>query len=193
MGNFFPNESQASRDVLMNQIKAMADQPVGNWINVSGDTMTGELNVPTLAATSTVSLTGPLTVTNALTGSTMALTGAASIVGNVRLGGQLNGTVIAMTSIASINAVNIYSTVATVNPLTVAFPAAALGGVTIAPITLIASTASQCFFDFRGAVISTASLALTAANVAGLVRVWFQGTAGNAAGWMPIFLDPIAL
>ncbi len=64
---------------------------------------------------------------------------------------------------------------------------------TVAPLQVIMSTASGAFIDFRGAVISTASLALTGPNVVGLVRVWFQGSAGNAAGWLPIFKDAIAL
>lgn len=64
---------------------------------------------------------------------------------------------------------------------------------TIAPLRITMSTASGAFIDFRGAVISTASMGVTGANVVGLVRVWFQGPAGNAAGWLPIYKDAIAL
>jgi hypothetical protein len=65
--------------------------------------------------------------------------------------------------------------------------------VTLAPIRVIASGASAAFLDFRGAVISTASLGVTGANVAGLIRVWYQGVAGNNTGWMPIYRDAITL
>ena len=63
---------------------------------------------------------------------------------------------------------------------------------TIAPLIVMASAASGAFFNFQGAVISTASLGVTGANVAALVRVWFNGSGGSGSGWMPIYLDAIA-
>ena len=68
-----------------------------------------------------------------------------------------------------------------------------INGPTIAVLQLIASGASAAFFDFRGAVASTASLGVTGANVAGLIRVWYQGSGGNAQGWMPIYNAAVAL
>lgn len=68
-----------------------------------------------------------------------------------------------------------------------------INGPTIAVLRLVASGASTPFFDFRGAVASTASLGVTAANVVGLVPVWFQGSGGNNKGWMPIYNAAVAL
>jgi len=58
---------------------------------------------------------------------------------------------------------------------------------TIAPIRVEASAASGSFFHFVGAVISTASINISAAQTAGVIRVYLQGTGGNAVGYMPIF------
>jgi len=68
-----------------------------------------------------------------------------------------------------------------------------INGPTTAVLQLVASGASAAFFDFRGAVASTASLGITGANVAGLIRVWYQGSGGNAQGWMPIYNAAVAL
>ena len=68
-----------------------------------------------------------------------------------------------------------------------------INGPTIAVLQLVASGASAAFFDFRGAVASTTSLGVTGANVAGLIRVWYQGAGGNAQGWMPIYSAAVAL
>lgn len=62
-----------------------------------------------------------------------------------------------------------------------------LGGATIAPVRITASTASQAFFDFRGAVISTASINLAANTMAGVIQVWINGQGGPAIGYLPIF------
>lgn len=140
--NMDDREKQGLVDSLKRQ-----NQDASTFVDVSGDTMTGTLEVPGFIATSTVTL------------------GISKILSNA------SGT----------------------NPLTVQHVSTVIGGPTIAPIVVIASAASQTFMDFRGAVISTASLALTGANVVGLIRVWFQGEAGNAAGWLPIFKDAIAL
>jgi hypothetical protein len=127
----------------------------------------------------------------------MALTSLASISATLNVGGQIKGVGIALTSLVSIaSTLNVGDTVTvssgvTYNPAIVA-QQGVLSDATIAPVRITASTASQAFLDFRGAVISTASLSLTGANVVGLVRVWYQGVAGNAAGWLPIFKDTIA-
>ena len=68
-----------------------------------------------------------------------------------------------------------------------------INGSTIAPLQIIASGASAAFFDFRGAVASTASLGVTGANIVGLIRVWYQGSGGNGQGWMPIYGAAVAL
>lgn len=68
-----------------------------------------------------------------------------------------------------------------------------INGPTTAVLQLVASGASAPLIDFRGAVASTASLALTGANIAGLVRVWYQGSGGNGQGWLPIFNAAVAL
>jgi len=68
-----------------------------------------------------------------------------------------------------------------------------INGPTTAVLQLVASGASTPFFDFRGAVASTASLGVTGANVAGLIRVWYQGSGGNDQGWMPIYSAAVAL
>ena len=68
-----------------------------------------------------------------------------------------------------------------------------INGPTTAVLRMVASGASVPFFDFRGAVASTASLGVTGANVAGLIRVWYQGSGGNNKGWMPIYNAAVAL
>ena len=67
-----------------------------------------------------------------------------------------------------------------------------LQGATIAPLQIIASAASGAFVDFRGAVLSTASLAMTGANIVGLVPVWINGAGGANQGYLPIFNKAVA-
>jgi len=74
---------------------------------------------------------------------------------------------------------------ATLTP-TAIFGHTVLAGATIAPIRVIASTASAAFFDFRGAVISTASVSMTAATSAGYIKVWINGEGGANVGYIPI-------
>ena len=139
-------------------------------------------------------------MTNQIIGSTLNLSGAATLTGPTQFTNELRSTTLVNSGNATITGnldvatkVTIAANASGTNPLTVQHVSTVIGGPTIAPIVVIASAASQAFMDFRGAVISTASLALTGANVGGLVRVWFQGAAGNAAGWLPIFKDAIAL
>ncbi len=187
MGDFLRNESQAARDAYENALKASA----GDYVNISGDTMTGTLEVPTLVVTGAASVAGPVNFTDIVRGATLVLTGAASIAGNVRLGGQLNGLGMALTSLASLSStLNVGDTVTvasgvTLNPAVIA-QQSVLGGATIAPIRIIASTASQAFFDFRGAVLSTASINMTGAQMAGAIPVWINGAGGPAIGYIPI-------
>ncbi len=169
------NMDQREKEGLVNSLKRQ-DQDTSTFVDISGDTMTGTLEVPGFIATSTVTLAGPAQVVNELRSATLVNSGNATITGSLNV-------VKASTLIANASGTN---------PVTIQFANTIIGGSTIAPILVIASAASQAFLDFRGAVISTASLALTGANVVGLVRVWFQGSAGNAAGWLPIFSDAIA-
>ena len=163
------NMDDREKQGLVNSLKRQ-DQDTSTFVDVSGDTMTGTLEVPGFIASSTASLSA-VRVTNQIIGSTLNLSGAATLTGPTQLIANASGT----------------------NPVTIQFADTIIGGSTIAPLRMIASAASQAFIDFRGAIISTASLSLSGANVVGLVRVWFQGSAGNAAGWLPIFKDAIAL
>ncbi len=192
------NMDDREKQSLVNSLRKQADD-TGTFVDVSGDTMTGTLEVPGFIATSTASLAA-VRVTNQIIGSTLNLSGAATLTGPTQFTNELRSTTLVNSGNATITGnldvatkVTIAANASGTNPLTVQHVSTVIGGPTIAPIVVIASAASQAFMDFRGAVISTASLALTGANVVGLVRVWFQGAAGNAAGWLPIFKDAIAL
>ena len=169
------NMDDRERQGLVNSVKRQ-DQDTSTFVDVSGDTMTGNLEVPTLVASGAVTITGPTQFTNELKSTTLVNSGSVTITGNL--------DVVAKSTLAA----NASAT----NPLTLQHISTIIGGPTIAPLVVIASAASQTFLDFRGAVISTASLALTGANVVGLVRVWYQGSAGNGVGWLPIFKSTIA-
>jgi hypothetical protein len=214
------NMDDRERQGLIDSVRKQADDS-GTFVNISGDTMTGTLGVPGFVATGTASLSA-VRVTNQILGSTMNLSGAATLTGITQFTGEMRGATMNLSGAATltgptqftnelrsttlVNSGNatitgslniatkavIAANASGTNPLTVQHVSTVIGGPTIAPIVVIASAASQAFLDFRGAVISTASLALTGANIAGLVRVWFQGSAGNAAGWLPIFTDAIA-
>lgn len=193
------NMDDRERQGLVDSIKRQ-DQDTSTFVDVSGDTMTGTLEVPGFIATSAASLAGPVGVTGQIIGSTLNLSGAATLTGPTQFTNELRSTTLVNSGNATITgSLNVLATSNLVgnasgtNPVTIQHGDAILGGPTIAPLLLIASTASQAFVDFRGAVVSTASLSLTGANVVGLVRVWYQGSAGNAAGWLPIFKDTIVL
>ena len=163
------NMDDREKQALVNSLKRQ-DQDTSTFVDVSGDTMTGTLEVPGFVATSTASISDARSATLINSGNA-TITGNLDVVSKSTLIGNASGT----------------------NPVTIQFANTIIGGPTIAPLVVIASAASQAFLDFRGAVISTASLSLIGANVVGLVRVWYQGNAGNAAGWLPIFKDAIAL
>ena len=61
-----------------------------------------------------------------------------------------------------------------------------LSSPTVAPVQIIVSTASGAFFDFRGAVASTASLNMAASQLAGMVKVVINGAGGYNVGYLPI-------
>lgn len=214
MAEFFPNASQGEREGLMDSLKRLAGAQgsMGDFVNVTGDTLTGELvgtsfNAPNLAITSTASFvgptifknvitgqnlgltstasfTGPVTFDNVIRGQNMVLSSTVSMVGPVTFSKEIRGVNLYLTSIASINAANIYSTVATVNPLILGFNTGLAGGPTIAPLTLVASTASQCFFDFRGAVATQASVAY---DMVKEIRVRYVDEFGvDGVGYLPI-------
>ena len=184
----------------------VTNQIVGSTLNLSGAaTLTGptrftnEMIGATMSITGAVTLAGPTRFVNEIRGATMNLSGAVTLTGPTQFTNEVLSTTLVNSGNATITG-NLNVVTQTIlaanasgtNPLTLQHISTIIGGSTIAPLVMIASAASQAFIDFRGAVISTASLSLTATNVAGLVRVWFQGSAGNAAGWLPIFLDAIA-
>ena len=192
------NMDDREKQGLVNSLKRQ-DQDTSTFVDVSGDTMTGTLEVPGFIASSTASLSA-VRVTNQIIGSTLNLSGAATLTGPTQFTNELLSTTLVNSGNATITGNLNVVTVSTLqgsasgtNPVTIQFANTIIGGSTIAPIRLIASAASQAFIDFQGSIISTASLSLSGANVVGLVRVWFQGSAGNAAGWLPIFKDAIAL
>lgn len=118
-------------------------------------------------------------------GTNFTVAGNLTVNGSLITPGSTTGTTEAMTSIASIATANIYSPSAALNSLVLS--STVLGNATTAPLKVIASTASQTFFDFQGAVISTASLNLAANQMAGIIHVRFIGTGGQGQGFIPIF------
>ena len=170
------NMDDREKQGLVNSLRRQ-DQDTSTFVDISGDTMTGNLEVPTLVVSGAATLAGPTQFTNEVLSTTLVNSGNATITGSLNV----------------VKAATLMANASGANALTLQHISTIIGGSTIAPLMMIASAASQAFIDFRGAVISTASLALSGANVVGLVRVWFQGNAGNAAGWLPIFKDAIAL
>ena len=192
------NMDDREKQGLVNSIRRQ-DQDTSTFVDVSGDTMTGTLEVPGFIASSTASLSA-VRVTNQIIGSTLNLSGAATLTGPTQFTNEILSTTLVNSGNATITgslnvikAATLMANASGANVLTLQHISTIIGGPTIAPLMMIASAASQAFIDFRGAVISTASLALTGANVVWLIRVWFKGNAGNAAGWLPIFKDAIAL
>lgn len=178
----FNNMAQSERESLIDSLRNQAADDTGNYVNVTGDTMTGNLAVPTLAATSTVSLSGVLDVSGAVNlRSTATITGTLDVTGATNLRSTAAVTGVFSTTAGS----NLNSNATLTTPVIAQH--STLGGATIAPIRVIASTASQSFFDFRGAVISTASINISAGQMAGAVQVWISGEGGPAIGYLPIF------
>lgn len=64
----------------------------------------------------------------------------------------------------------------------------AIANSTIAAIRSVQSAASGVFFDFRGGVLSTASIAWAANKMVGAVRVHFAGAGGDGFGYIPILI-----
>ena len=169
--------SQAAREAQENAAKALANQAVGDFVNVTGDTMTGTLEVPGLIATATASIATLKATT--VESATLVLSGAATIAGEFRGAGMV------LTGAATIANTLVAAAGVTLNPALIA-QQSVLGGATIAPLRIIASTASQAFFDFRGAIISTASLNVDQAQSAGVIPVWIDGTGGRTIGYIAI-------
>ncbi len=165
-GDLFSSKSQTARDSYEDILRKIAD----NFTPDAGGT--------------NFTIAGNLTVGGALTANGTFAVGAFSPTG------LLSGTNVAFTSIASIAEANIYSAVATDNALIL--NSTVLSNPTVAPLKLIASTASQSFFNFVGAIGSTASLNLAANKVAAFVQVTFSGgPAGQGIGYLPIFTGVI--
>ena len=116
---------------------------------------------------------------NAAGGADLPLTGG-TLTGDTTINAGL-----AVASNASLSNVDIVSTSSAHNALQIYSP---VGIATVAPLQMVASTASQSFFDFRGAVFSTASINLAANKVAGVVLVQFAIGGVNRTGYLPIFL-----
>ena len=171
-----------------------------------GDTMTGALSATALTSTSymsarTLALTSTASALGTFTASAI-VAGNASISGTVLIGGKtvanaMDVTILAATSTASILGAAIIGGTLTsktggtfngadgTNPVLIQHTT--LAGASCAPLKIVASTASQAFFFFSGAVMSTASLTITAANIAGVVAVQFNGEGGVGNGYLPIF------
>lgn len=160
---------------------------VGGTITTGGTVVdAGVLNIHTMAMTSTASILGTLNVVGAVTtsgaisggaaiaGRTFAMTSTASILGAANIGGAITGI-----GGAVLNSADVTNTLLLQHTT--------LAGASYAPLKIVASTASQAFFHLSGAVLSTASLVITAANCAGVVLVRFDGQGGAGIGYLPIF------
>lgn len=172
----FNNLSQSTRESLVDSLQRQSSDDSGTYVDITGDTMTGNLELPTMVVTGEASIAGPTRFTNLVT------TDALSVNGTLTTAGIINST----STINQTGVIRVNSNITLSTPMIIG-SGSVLGGATIAPIQIIASTASQAFFDFRGAVISTASLNLTGGQMAGMVKVWISGTAGNNVGYLPIF------
>lgn len=122
--------------------------------------------------------------TSSTTAGTLVGSGSANLAGFTSTGAT-SGFQQAYTSIASVAEANIYSVAA--GDAALILNSSILGNASIAPLRVVASTASQAFFDFRGGVISTASINLSAAQIIGVVQAHFIGAGGEGQGFIPIF------
>jgi hypothetical protein len=170
MGDLIQNLSQVARDSLESTLQRIANNLTvsdsGNFTITNNLTVSGTFSQGMVAATSQASLSA------------------------LNVNGLLSGFQTAFTSIASIGQANVYSTASAVNALVLS--STVVGGPTNAPLQIIASAASQSFFNFTGAIISTASINLAANKVAGVIQVTFNGgPAGQGIGYMPLFTGVI--
>lgn len=178
--------SQSAREAYEDALKKVANQTIGDFVNVSGDTMTGNLEVPTVTVTGAATIAGPAQFVDEVRGATMNLSGAATITGPTQFTNELRAANAVLSGSATIaGGIIVGSGVTLTAPVVI--QNTVLAGATIAPVRIIASTASQAFFDFRGAVLSTASINLTAAQSAGFIQVWINGVGGANIGYIPIF------
>lgn len=86
--------------------------------------------------------------------------------------GLLNGVGTVQTSTASLSGANIFSGIATAEGAIVA--KTVIGGATVAPLRLIASTASAAFISFSGVFLSSASYGGTANTNAFVIPVYHE-------------------
>lgn len=173
------NLSQSAREALVNSLKAKASTDTTTYVDVTGDTMTGTLEVPSEVNTGAATIAGPATFVNEARMGGLALTSLASITGSLNLSGSLNST----GTVTATGVINLNSNATLANPMTLGF-GSLLGGPTIAPLVVIASGASQSILDFKAALISTASINLAANKTIGFLKVQLN----NVSGYMPVFI-----
>ncbi len=154
--------------------------------------MTGQLEVPTLVSTGAVTLAGPVQFVNELRGVAGVFTGNMTLASQLNAGFAMFASAVTLSSgldvvgpITAIGTATLTSAVTLNNVL--ALQHSVIAGPTIAPLRIIASGASQAFIHFSGGIASTASLNLTGAQMAGIVRVFIDGVGGTAAGFIPVF------
>ena len=146
---------------------------VADYVNITGDTMTGLLAGTTLAMTGNASLATadiPTITGAAVAGSTLAMTGLATL--SSAFIPTLTATSPVFTSTASMATARIYSTIATEAALTL--NQTLIGGASIATLNIVASGASQAFISFSGAFLSSASYGGTASTNAFVIPVYHE-------------------
>lgn len=198
----FNNLAQDTREALMDSLQKQASDDTGTYVNVSGDVMTGNLEVPTVVVSGAATVAGPTRFTNLVTAGTVVATGAVTLAGPTRFVNTVTAGGLALTSLASLvgswnttgvinstgtlnmtGIINVNSNASAANPVIIGF-GSVLGGPTIAPIQIIASGASQSMLDFRGALISTASINIAANKTIGFIPVQLNAS----SGFIPVFI-----
>jgi len=202
------NLAQSTREALIDSLQKQAAGDEGTFVNIAGDTMTGNLEVPTTVVTGAATITGPTRFVNLVTAGTVVVTGAASIAGPSRFTNIVTAGNLALTSAASLlGPLNVNGIITSTGPInstgtlsltgimradsnaTLASPmilgfGSLIGGSTVAPLVVIASGASQSILDFRGALISTASINLAANKTIGYLKVQLN----DNSGYIPVFI-----
>ena len=134
--DMFENLSDREKDNYFQSISAGLTSS-GTYADVAGDSFTGLVNLTTLTSSGNASLNSA----------------------NIP---SLQSSAPAFTSLASLAGVRAYSTVATENAVIIT--STILGSATVAPLSIIASTASQAFLQFSGVFISSASYTMASTN-----------------------------
>lgn len=157
----FDNLDSREKENAYNAIRA-SQAATGDFVNSSGDTMTGNLAFTGTAGIDASASTGTLqtpTGTNTLNGD-VVIAGAKTLstgTGAHTLNGEVTVTPAAGTN-AAITAK--YST--------------PVAGATTAPLSIVASTASQAIMSISGVFISTASINLAANKTAFIIPVYHE-------------------